>query len=169
MIPSGDIIMKTKLSRRAALAGGLALAPAAAAAALPANGSVGDPFDPIFAAIARHQAAEAAYSIVAKDNDQLEHLIPDDKQRGGLWCHELSLDPNDDPRWTAHLIALQRVGCELEEPKAELLDTVPTTMAGVIALVRYARERDACGDGCLAVGLYGNIADALEALTEVAA
>jgi hypothetical protein len=162
--------MKTEnMSRRTLVAGGLALA-APATAALPA--AIGAELDPIFAAIERHKAAEDAYSVVSKDDDRLSGLIPEDSRKGWLWFPDeqpLHLDPKDDPRWTAHLTALYRVACELHEPKAELLDTVPTTMAGVIALIRHARERDACGDGCLAVDLYGNIADALEDIAEAAA
>jgi hypothetical protein len=93
--------------------------------------------DPAFAAIEAHRASMVAYDTCARNEDVLEKSIPTNKRRATNWDEIVE---TDDPRWIEHnlnLKCLHDLGCDAE---SELCDIVPTTMAGVIALVAYMRE-----------------------------
>jgi hypothetical protein len=108
-------------SRRAVLAG-IATAPALAAPAL-ALTSAGP--DPIFAAIENHKGLNAAFSraLLLKDTFEGEHGFSDTSPQ------------HDD------LVRREDETCDAErEACDEMLATVPTTFAGVLALLRYVEQ-----------------------------
>jgi hypothetical protein len=98
-----------------------ASAATAAATSLPAAAAA----DPIFAVIERDRAADAAWLARAYFEQDLEEA-----------GHKLTPAPGD---WrTAELANLVE---EHRALRAELAKTVPTTLAGLVALLEYVREK----------------------------
>jgi hypothetical protein len=95
--------------------------------------------DPIFAAIERHKAAELEYAADLDEQEQLEQTLPDDKRRS---TSRYDLNPDDDPRWLA---LCQRLDAASSAAQCDLLDIYPTTVEGLIALLRYADDCQAEG------------------------
>ena len=117
----GVVIMKQKLTRRAALAG------LAAATTTPAIGA-GEP-DPIYAAIATHREAFQIF------NDAVTAYGVEEKK----WSYG-----EDEP--ATLLEADERVKETSDEEAAaleELVTTVPITFAGTLALIRYVLSYEA--------------------------
>jgi hypothetical protein len=56
----------------------------------------------------------------------------------------------DDPRWVAHLRELDTIFDAKMKRAWDLVDTQPTTLAGIAALLRYADEFEAAGNDCRA-------------------
>jgi hypothetical protein len=106
-----------KPTRRAIVAGATAMP---AVAALPAIAGAAQP-DPIFAAIAAHRTAWAAVDAAAIRLD--DEGAPQEKE-------EAELRPLSDVE---------------DEAQTALIDTEPTTMAGVVALLRHLAAHDASG------------------------
>lgn len=108
------------LHRRAILAGLAAATPAAAIASLPS--AVAAEPDPIFAAIAAHErAAEAYTAALEKWNDHVE-------------IHKMS----DPLIREANLDAVELAAEADTEAAFAMVATVPTTLAGAIALMKYS-------------------------------
>jgi hypothetical protein len=102
-------------SRRAVLAG-IATAPALAGPALALSGP-----DPIYSAIERHKAVYAAFGAVLHGMSKFE------KEKG--WA-----DSPEREVWRRR----EREACDADAAAREkMLATVPTTFAGVLALLRY--------------------------------
>jgi hypothetical protein len=93
--------------------------------------------DPIFAAIEAHRAAAVAFSAAVTENGELEEILLE-----------------DDPRWIASQEAVDVLGDAERDAACQILSVPPTTMAGVVAVLKYAVEADR--DGCL---WAGNIVD----------
>lgn len=125
----------TTTTRRAVLAGAASLS----ALAIPALAAPPSTPDPIFAAIERHrQSALEFYRQVAIEAE-LDEIIPFEKRKN---YHVEDRDNpdvgrDDDPRWTAFRKTYDIASDEKESSAIELTDTVPTTMAGVVALLAY--------------------------------
>src|SRR5258706_16462394 len=109
-------MMKTEMTRRSALAGGLALA-APATAALPA---LGDEPDPIFALIEKHKAAEAAYDALFGGNAE---------------------ESMTEEEWFA--ITADRADC-MGYALEEVVATMPPTLYGVACVLRYLGSPHSC-------------------------
>ena len=88
-----------------------------------------DDTDPIFAAIDIHRRAVAAYDAHCVQQDKLEAEISSD----------------DDPRWIAFEQGLHRLREVEIDAECELAGVVPTTIAGVLAILKYAAEREKKG------------------------
>jgi len=116
--------------RRAVLAG-IAAAPALAAPALALTGAGPDP---IVAAIERHKASYVAFGHLLNLKDKFE----DQHGRGyAAPKHEESRRREDE-------------ACDAESSAAaEMVATVPTTIGGVMALLRYVDEEHARGNKLL--------------------
>jgi hypothetical protein len=117
---------RPKLSRRALVRGATALP---ALATLPA-GSIAaaapDEPDPIFAAIEERRATIAAHNIALKDSAS-------EQRANGEGLPQV--------KWR------ERVARNADAKAIRtLFSTVPTTLAGVLALVRYVADCDAAGD-----------------------
>jgi hypothetical protein len=128
----------TKLSRRRLLAGVPAaaetMAPAAAAATALASAPLklaGD--DPIFTLIERYEAAEVECIAAIDESQELEQLLPSEKIRG---MSTTEPNPDDDPRWTANCQRIEAAHNARYSAARELLEVYPTTVEGLIALLR---------------------------------
>lgn len=115
--------MTTTTTRRAILAGAAVL-PALAAAGLASPSP-----DPIFEAIEQDKAAYVRYTIA-----------------GNIRCN--TVDAEWAPEYDADVVAIAEAAdgaaCQaLEETQMALTTTVPTTMAGVLALLDYVKDFNA--------------------------
>ena len=109
--------------------------------------------DPIFSAIRAHTAARRAFSATVSPQDN-------------AWVRERGGDTSDEAMAPAH--AAYEAADEAEaQAWAALLEVRPTTLAGVLALIRHAQHnvpgRDGLTPGSEAETVLGAIADSLEA------
>lgn len=107
------------------------------AAALSTSTSLAAKPDPIFAAIAAHQRAVAAYNGLCTQQDRLEAEIPSEKRKSRYGSDDTMVD-SDDPRWIEFQKRLDTLSDAEVEAECELTNVTPTTLAGVIALLDYA-------------------------------
>ena len=121
--------------------------------------------DPIFAAIERMKTAHAVLDTVVDEYSKLETLLPEDKRRSENQGGELFIAPDDDPHWIDNQRRYNAASDGIDERAADLLKVRPTTISGVIALLRYAQD-DSCWPDNFADDLLGHVADALEAMAE---
>jgi hypothetical protein len=103
--------------------------------------------DPIFAAIERHRIAERKFGETITVQDKLQEELPEHLRQSDIRPPEVSeIIETDDPRWIAaeraHQAALEKEG----ECAEALLDIRPTTLEGLLALLRYAEKADAGRD-----------------------
>jgi hypothetical protein len=130
----------SKLTRRKAIAAGVAAPALAGAAPLTP--------DPVFAAIAAHKAAYARLDQACSHVSRLEENIPEERRQE--WFdgdRQQGIGTNDDPRWTAALAA-QRATFHTETQMAWVLARAqPAGLAGAAALLRHAGEFEASGCG----------------------
>jgi len=104
----------SKLTRRSMLATGSALAAVPLALS---TGAAATGHDPIYAAIEAHRTAERAF------------------------CKALPCEPNEDhPDHAGWLERTNRTGDAAAEARVALLETVPTTLAGLAVLLEYLWE-----------------------------
>jgi hypothetical protein len=113
-----------------AAAGSTALSPALA-----------DTTDDTVARIAEHRSLTMAIDDVCHRMGDLEEQLPDDRCKN-YFIHDRGTDVgnNDDPRWTN---INQEYWESVDRHDAiawSFIDRPPTTVAGVIALLRYAKE-----------------------------
>jgi len=100
--------------------------------------------DPILGAIETHRRAFHACNEEHRQTDRLESIIPRDRRR------TLSVDEiceTDDPRWIAHERELHRLHEAEANAECELAYVEPTTVEGILALLKYAREVERTGIG----------------------
>jgi hypothetical protein len=135
--------------------------------------------DPIFAAIERHRIAERELGGVVTEQGKLEDELPKHLRQSDIRpaCDINTVVETDDPRW----IAAERARVAASEKESEcadaLLEVRPTTLAGLMNLLRYADSCDAGRDWPDSVasaaaealeqivGADASAAKALEALT----
>jgi hypothetical protein len=137
---------RTTITRRAVVAAAAGV-PVAAAASLPASAFAAAPDQKTLAAIAAHRAAYEALDAACLALSALERRIPE-ALRQGQFDDEIGTGAgaNDDPRWTAGNKAYQ-AAAEAETAAAwALAHLKPTTLAGAVALLRYAAESAARGE-----------------------
>jgi hypothetical protein len=134
----------TNLSRRSVLAG-ISIAAAPAAAAVDKSLADGADADPIFALIEQHRAAEDAFGALLIEQSKLEVELPDDLQQSKITVHGAEIVETDDPRWIAAAQASWGASEEGDRAALALLDTEPTTAAGLAALLRYVYQYEADG------------------------
>jgi len=101
--------------------------------------SVAAEVDPIFAAIETHRAAYVAFGDALKVQELLEESLPASAQRTRLWgWDDDEIVATDDPAWI-ECEQNRRLKADAEQHAAlELAGIVPTTKAGIIALLQYA-------------------------------
>ena len=96
--------------------------------------------DPIFAAIEAHRRAEVEFSGAVERLSDLENELPKERRRSEIKMGVLAIVLQDDPLW----IQLQRTVLAAskiaDEAATQLLNTRPTTLAGVAAVLRYAYD-----------------------------
>jgi hypothetical protein len=102
--------------------------------------------DPIFAAIERHRVAEREFGDAITAQNKLEEELPKHLRESHINAEEERIVETDDPRWKvatcAHWYALEKE----EECAQALLNIRPTTLEGLLALLRYADGCDAGRD-----------------------
>lgn len=94
--------------------------------------------DPIFAAIEEHRRAYAAVNVEIVKTDEWEAAIPSDKRKTHRIDEEVF--ETDDPRWLTHKRTLHELHDTESDAACALADIVPTTAAGVCALLKYGAE-----------------------------
>lgn len=131
--------------------------------------------DPIFAAIDAHRRAVATHEQAVETEFSLEDNLPADRRRSciTMWKEEIAED--DDPRWPASCLARMAASISMDDLAFDLLNTEPTTIAGVEALLRYFANQEEgffpeCNDDGSAVA-FGNdlVSHAADALRMIAA
>jgi hypothetical protein len=111
-----------------------------------AGTAMGSTIDPIFAAIENHKAANRDVEAVVSEHSRLEAILPRDKCKSSINAWEEKIVETDDPRWIENECAV-RQSFEAETDAACVLVSIcPTTIAGVIALLRYANTADKDGE-----------------------
>src|SRR2546426_2476582 len=85
----------------------------------------------------------AAVNVEIVKTDEWEAAIPGDKRKTRHIDEEVF--ETDDPRWLAFLHALHQLHEAESEAECALADIVPTTMAGVCALLKYGAEVEVHG------------------------
>jgi hypothetical protein len=123
----------TKTTRRGFLSTAAALA-ASAAVSIPANALA----DPIFDAIEAHQAARLAFENAFSRGCALEKELPREKTRSWITAWEETIVETDDPRWIGSIREVNRASDAANDAAYALANVAPTTMAGVVGLLRYA-------------------------------
>jgi hypothetical protein len=130
--------MTSTTSRLTLVAGSAPKLGLAASAALATTNA-----DPIFAAIEAHRALDEKHGEACDRQALLEQWIPTDKQRTN-GTHDIV--PTDDPRWIAHMREIEEIMDAKFERGWALIKIEPTTLAGVVAMLRYASEFEALGN-----------------------
>lgn len=135
-VHSGASTTRAHINRRSLLA---TVAAAAVSPAAIAN-AVGEP-DPVFGAIQVHKNAHKSVEIAAHAHSLLEREIVASGVR-------MSTAREDDPRLTASENAMSAAYDVEADAACDILgNSLPTTMAGVCALLSYAVEADTDGVG----------------------
>jgi hypothetical protein len=99
--------------------------------------------DPIFAAIARHRAAAAAFNAVVGRETALWEELPRDKRKALCRDDDAS---TDDPRWQEFRRCYSIADDQMDEAAQQLFEA-PTSVAGLVVLVDYLDEVRARGNG----------------------
>jgi hypothetical protein len=94
--------------------------------------------DPIFEEIEEHKRAYAAVNVKVVKTDEWEAAIPKEKRKTFRVDEEVF--ETDDPRWLAHRRALHALFEAESDAECDLASIVPTTRAGVCALLKYGAE-----------------------------
>ena len=102
--------------------------------------------DPTFAAIEAHRKAYDALSVEIVKTDDLEAAIPKDQRKSSINCGEIEIVETDDPRWIEFKQLLTACNNTEDEALSELADVVPTSTAGMLALLEYTAEHEKKGD-----------------------
>jgi hypothetical protein len=126
------------------------LAQAASSAVLAATvaSAFSQPNDPIFEAIERHRLAHQRH-LAGLGEDEIEAAIPQEMRRSS-WQDAMQEEPDwrvttDHPAWIAHIEdGVAAWNAEIDAACA-LVNILPTTSAGVFALLQYAIQADTDG------------------------
>jgi hypothetical protein len=98
--------------------------------------------DPIFAAIEAHKTALARLDAAHETYNGLELGLPGDKRRTVMCFLDDEVNEGDDPRWIENQREVLRGHDACEDQACNLVNVLPTTMAGIVALLKYANEAD---------------------------
>jgi hypothetical protein len=134
-------------AQAAAVVAGGAVLGAALPLPLPAATSQGEP-DPILAAIELHRRAHQRHW-ASLGEDELEDAIPQER-RLSSWYGAMHDEPDwrvltDDPVWIAHIEEGVAASNAESDAACALVSILPTTPAGILALLQYAIEADLDG------------------------
>lgn len=132
----------------------------AAAVASPSISPIANGTDEIFAAIERHRSASLMWMKTLSDEEALERSIPSDRRQSYTTHHrhDPEVGRDDDPRWTEYQARYWQWSDEMAAAAIQLVDLVPTSTAGVIALVAHIDE---CNSGSLVVSWNNRSCEAL--------
>lgn len=144
-----------------AQAAGVAAGSAALGVALPLPEPAGAAVasrDPMYAAIEAHKTAKAALEAAIHVHSALDRELPFEKCRSLVTAWEETIVETDDPRWIESERDVDRCHDAETDAACALLSEGPTTMAGCIALLKYAVEADTDGMSW-PEGLYRDVND----------
>jgi hypothetical protein len=138
-------------SRRGFLvqAAGVAAGGAALGAGLPLPapaGTSGEVPDAILAAIENHKAVSRSLTETVHNQSDLEEIFPLDKRRSHIDVWDENIVATDDPRWIESERALRAAYDAEMDAAIELVTVLPTTAAGLLALLEYAIFADRDGE-----------------------
>jgi hypothetical protein len=102
--------------------------------------------DPIFAAIEAHKAACVTMLKTLAVHSALDRELPADKCQSSVTAWGETIVVTDDPRWIECERAVMRSYDYETDAACSLVSIVPTTMAGVVALLQYANSADTDGE-----------------------
>lgn len=94
--------------------------------------------DPIFTAIEAHRRTFKAFGALADQWDALTEIVPRERRQTSM--RDEYVTASDDPRWIAFCHSSRAVRERDLAAEKALVDIVPTTMAGVAALLEYSAE-----------------------------
>jgi hypothetical protein len=130
------------LSQAAAVtAGGAALATALSASATAA--AAGQAPDPILEAIEKHKAAHAEWVSAVDRHARLEEDLPKERRRSDTSRDDIV--ETDDPRWIEAERQLDLTGDAEIEAAYALIEVIPTTRLGMLALLEHAVRHETDG------------------------
>jgi hypothetical protein len=112
-----------------------------------AGTAMGGTIDPIFTAIEHHKSAYRTLNAVLSEQTRLESILPREKRESRIDAWEENIVETDDPRWIESERAIRRSFDAETDAACVLVSICPTTMAGIIALLRYANAADIDGVG----------------------
>jgi hypothetical protein len=98
--------------------------------------------DPIFAAIEAHRAAIAAHDQAVGIENSLEESLPDEQRQSRMKVWEKTIVETDDPSWIAAVQTRWEASESMDDLAINLLNTEPTTVAGIEALLRYFADQE---------------------------
>jgi hypothetical protein len=138
---------KTNAGRRAFLSNAASVAAVTVAASIirPAAAAVALSPDPIFAAIEAHKAACVTTRKALDLHSALDQELPVEKCLSSVTAFGETIVATDDPRWIECERAMTRCHDDETDAACTLVSIVPTTMAGVVALLQYANAADTDG------------------------
>lgn len=96
--------------------------------------------DPIFAAIARLEAAEIELTACCEREGDLAEVLPREKCLSDNMAGEVRLVPTDDPRWIDAMVRVRNAFDMVDVYSYDLLKIRPTTLAGLSALLRFCYD-----------------------------
>ncbi len=106
-----------------------------------------EPIDPIFAEIEAHKKARAIWIAAIDRNSRLEKELPKEKRKSSVDAFGETIIATDAGSW----IESEREVCQTSDGEIDaaiaLLGVLPTTQAGLRALLRYAIDADTDGEG----------------------
>jgi hypothetical protein len=135
--------MSNTLTRRAVVT-----AAAAAVPALPPPALANSAADPIFALIEQHRQMAADEARCLRAMMDLDDTLPATEKKT-CFCRGEPLIGiiGDDPRWIDTQVRFQEIYSREDDLEDRLLHEPPTTLAGVVALLRYVHDHAIWGRG----------------------
>jgi hypothetical protein len=98
--------------------------------------------DPIFAAIEAHRRAIATLREAIDTEAALEASLPAERRRSRITVWEDTIVETDDPRWPASERSYMAASEAMDDLAIDLLNTKPTSVAGIDALLRHFADQD---------------------------
>jgi hypothetical protein len=157
MIPADSVLStpptntsSDNTSRRGFLAQAAAVTAGGAALglALPLPGSAagaGQAPDPIIEVIEAHRAANAKWLSAVDRHCKLESELSEDKRRSSIDAWAAQIVETDDPRWVEAEREYQLTGDAETAAAYALLEVLPSTREGLLALLVHAVDHDTDG------------------------
>jgi len=101
--------------------------------------------DPILAAIEAHKAAHAKLVSWVDRHCKLENELPEERRRSSITASDEEIVETDDRRWIEAERQVGLTGDAEVEAAYALIETIPTTRFGMLALLEHAIIHDTDG------------------------
>jgi len=142
-MPVGSTRRRFLSQTAARTAGGAVLATALSVSALAAGAEQAP--DPILAAIEAHKAAHAKLVSWVDRHCKLENELPEERRRSSITASDEEIVETDDRRWIEAERQVGLTGDAEVEAAYALIETIPTTRFGKLALLEHAIMHDTDG------------------------